>query len=78
MDRPSYKPVDRSSKLLQTILQEDLETFTTILSEARPDEVNHFVFSNSFGVKNCLNCSRGQIEYRVIMYLLFFLRLTTW
>ena len=44
MERPSYKLVDRSAKLLQTILQEDLDTFTTILSEAKPDEVRTVVF----------------------------------
>lgn len=40
MDRPGFKPVDRSAKLLQAIVQEDHETFNAILPDCKPDEVS--------------------------------------
>ena len=39
MERRNSKS-DRSTKLLQAIQQEDLDTFTAILSTATPDEVS--------------------------------------
>ncbi len=39
MDRPGYKLADRSVKLLQTIIDEDLEAFSETLKECQLDEV---------------------------------------
>ena len=39
MDRPGYKLADRSVKLLQTILDEDLEAFRATLKKCQLDEV---------------------------------------
>lgn len=39
MERPAYKLADRSAKLLQAILQDDLDTFQATLSDASLDEV---------------------------------------
>lgn len=66
MDRPGFKLADRSLKLLETIVAEDLEAFSETLKECQLDEVIFFFFYIRHHRREILCRSRNKIEQFVI------------